>query len=663
MAAPKILQAIFAAFGDYYTWKIAQATYGRKSIESRVALYLTVVSPWQWFCSTRTFSNCIETTLTVIALYNWPWHWTIVDDALDENQLDQHGLRIRDAGKSTAGEVDETTRIRRALLAAASATILRPTNVLIWIALTLLTFVRSVTLDRLIRIPRTDHTALLHFSGWSLAPGPRECITFLREAIFCGSVVLILSAIIDRIFYQAWVFPPLNFLYFNVVQSLAIFYGNNDWHYYLSQGFPLLLTTALPFTLISLYRVIAGTKTSLQLDLTSHTVLFNLAITCLFVPATLSIIAHKEVRFIYPLLPALHVITAVQLSSFFKPIFDQNKTTTSRSTKSTGKRLVLTFLLVLNIIICLYTSLIHNSGLVGLTKYLRNEFESQYLGSSPSTNMTVGMLMPCHSTPWRSHIQYPPSGSRAGIDAWALTCEPPLHLNTTEKQIYLDEADLFYEDPSLWLKSNMVRTHPRYRHNTHESTISKNKSLRREWPDYLIFFAQLEPTLQSSLRGSGYMECRRLFNSHWHDDWRREGDIVVWCLDERRHIQYMKSKTQAFSRQDQSFVSDFGARTIKDPVTSKIGSLPVPETLGQKILGHAGSSINVKDKLEDVLSIVENVRAATGAAFHQQSVLEKARWKSKLEFINPARWRHNIPGFGMRKKQGSWWKGRDNLWN
>ena len=30
------------------------------------------------------------------------------------------------------------------------------------------------------------------------------------------------------------------------------------------------------------------------------------------------------------------------------------------------------------------------------------------------------------------------------------------------------------------------------------------------------------------------MECKRLFNSHWHDDWRRVGDVVIWCLDARR---------------------------------------------------------------------------------------------------------------------------------
>lgn len=38
---------------------------------------MTILSPWQWFCSTRTFSNSLETTLTIAALYYWPWDMTI----------------------------------------------------------------------------------------------------------------------------------------------------------------------------------------------------------------------------------------------------------------------------------------------------------------------------------------------------------------------------------------------------------------------------------------------------------------------------------------------------------------------------------------------------------------------------------------------------------
>lgn len=38
---------------------------------------MTVGSPWHWFCSTRTLSNCLETTYTIVALESWPWQWSL----------------------------------------------------------------------------------------------------------------------------------------------------------------------------------------------------------------------------------------------------------------------------------------------------------------------------------------------------------------------------------------------------------------------------------------------------------------------------------------------------------------------------------------------------------------------------------------------------------
>src|SRR6202012_5188284 len=125
-------------------------------------------------------------------------------------------------------------------------------------------------------------------------------------------------------------------------------------------------------------------------------------------------------------------------------------------------------------------------------------------------------------------------------------------LNTTEKEGYMDEADHFYANPSVWIKRNMSRHIPPRSHSGHETrtpgvrtpnqpgkietipaeVLAKERAQhfwatregRKPWPDYLVFFAQLEPTMQTALRGSAYGECKRLFNSHWHDDWRRAGD-------------------------------------------------------------------------------------------------------------------------------------------
>lgn len=598
LAAPKILQALFAAWTDFYTWKLASYMYGADSLSSLMVLLLSIVSPWQWFCSTRTFSNSMEMTLTVFALYNWPWHWTLSsnDPSGVNSKANQQGPRTQDGKGRDRADTDEVTRLRRALLSAAIATILRPTNILVWASLTALTFLPA----------------------WKSArPSQAECIIFARETVVCGSTVLLLSTILDRIFYDSWVFPPFNFLHVNVVQSLSTFYGNNDWHYYISQGYPLLLTTSLPFTLVGLFRTLRARISPVEATPAGRSALRHLSIVCLLVPAAFSNIAHKEVRFIYPLLPALHVVTGLPLSSYFGVLVSRG------ASPRLAKQLLLLSLLALNVSISYYTTQIHNSGLISLTHYLRHEFEAAYLPSLPVANMTVGMLMPCHSTPWRSHLQYPPSETRPGIRAWALTCEPPLDLNVTEKATYLDEADMFYADPQMWLKKNMSRHPPRRKDGTratgfssgvfapdprHKRALNINSEIldttreeqfwstrqgRRPWPEYLIFFAQLEPTLQVSLRGSGYLECKRLFNSHWHDDRRRTGDVVVWCLDAGR----------SESTKTAEIPFELVEEAIHDPDSGTSG-------VGQKVLGGEkkpplpGGQVRKKKK-EPVTRVVE----------------------------------------------------------
>lgn len=372
------------------------------------------------------------------------------------------------------------------------------------------------------------------------------CFTYSNSSRSC---VLGFSASVDTLYYGTWTFPPLKFLYFNIAQSLAVFYGRNDWHYYISQGFPLLLLTALPFTLVGLYQAAFPSTRSYQNE-TEASIKHQLAWVCIVMPVILSLISHKEVRFIYPLLPCLHVLTAPPLLYYFLPAI------ASSSRAHTPRRLILLFLLLVNVTLGLYTTLTHASGPLSVLSYLRGEHEAHYRVQSqppqssllspvpPSgiQNMTVGFLMPCHSTPWRSHLVFP------SIRGWALSCEPPVGFNETQKAAYLDEADQFYANPADFLRANMVgglRHIPRrpsylapfpsvHRPLTHPATVKDKNGMTRfihEWPDYLVFFAQLEPTMQSLLRGSSYGECWRTWNTAWHDDWRRRGDIIVWCLD------------------------------------------------------------------------------------------------------------------------------------
>ena len=326
-----------------------------------------------------------------------------------------------------------------------------------------------------------------------------------------------MASLADRWYYQQWIFPPLRFIHFNVVQSLAVFYGSNRTDYYLTEGLPLLLTTSLPFAAAGLYRALdrrrqkPGSAKSLGPVCPME---MPLALTIIIMTAVLSLIAHKEVRFIYPLLPALHALAAEPIARFFAPF---------PTPYFRGRKLILGVLLCCNVFIAGYASLIHQRGVVDVTHFLRHEYERNARSESAMLQsnapiMKVGFLMPCHSTPWQSHLVH------SGLQGWALTCEPPLEIPMNQRGAYHDEADVFYNNPSSWLQTEMQPLASP----GHAVVGNRDEKDRRAWPDYLVFFEHLEPTMRAVLNGTSYQECWRGFNTHFHDDWRRRGDVVVW---------------------------------------------------------------------------------------------------------------------------------------
>ncbi|KAF2142490.1 glycosyltransferase family 22 protein [Aplosporella prunicola CBS 121167] len=460
IAAPKITQAVFAAAIDHSTWRLAERAYGRGSSAAWASLALSVCSPWQWFCSTRTLSNCVETMLTACALVWWPW-----------------------PGVTPCGSLGR----RWSLVAAALAVVLRPTNVLIWMC---------VGVSSVWRAGACERRALVQWT------------------VLCGCGVLAGSAFADRLYYRAWTFPPLRFVYFNITKALAVFYGRNRPDYYLTEGLPLLLTTALPFTIVGAWQAFTTTQKN-------NIILPTLAATCAVMVAVLSLISHKEVRFIYPLLPALHALAAKPLLTFFQPL-------TAR------KKALLGGLLVFNLVLAAYVSQVHQRGVIDVMHALRTRHEARMAaaaGGSEAVPVTtsVAFLMPCHSTPWRSHLVWP------GLRAWALTCEPPIDVPLEQRAAYVDEADVFYAGPEAWLAAHMGDV-PRLGGDGVDGDGKRAQERgaeaeRRPWPQCLVFFAQLEDTMAAFLAGSPYALRWRGFNSHWHDDWRRQGDVVMWCMD------------------------------------------------------------------------------------------------------------------------------------
>jgi GPI mannosyltransferase 3 len=81
-------------------------------------MFVSWINWFYFFCMARTFSNSMETVLTTIALYYWPWNSV-------PGELHQ-------ASKS---HLNNFSTRKIAFLIAALAVVMRPTNAIIWIFL------------------------------------------------------------------------------------------------------------------------------------------------------------------------------------------------------------------------------------------------------------------------------------------------------------------------------------------------------------------------------------------------------------------------------------------------------------------------------------------------------------------------------------------------
>ena len=252
----------------------------------------------------------------------------------------------------------------------------------------------------------------------------------------------------------------------------------------------------------------------------------TLAVVVCALPSVLSCLSHKEVRFLSPILPMFHVLAAKPLTSLYDPF----------PTPRVGwRKFLLLTTIILNVLIAGYAGYVHQRGVVDVINFLRREHQQvlydmatiKEQNISKSVNMSIGFLMPCHSTPWRSHLVHPT------INAWALTCEPPLDVALAQRHLYADEADHFYESPERWLETHMASPVSIGENSLDAKT---RHASRREWPEYLVFFEQLQPIMQNTGAAPYYSQCWRGFNTHWHDDWRRRGDVIAWRRDERDDV-------------------------------------------------------------------------------------------------------------------------------
>lgn len=451
-----------------------------------------LTSPYYLYTATRTFSNTAEASLSMIALGLW------------------YG------GRGTRNQV-------AAIVLSALASLIRPTNAVLWI------FIFGQGLLQIL----ADSSKRPTLSSRLRSAGLLSSLISIT-----GIIAILLSTFIDSAYHGRLVVPVIPFVMQNVYHSVSLFYGSHPWHWYISQGLPIVVMTALPAAVLGAASMWEqGGRSRLLVALTVWTI------------AAYSLLGHKEWRFLQPVVPLFHIMAGQHLAT------TSRRTQAHKSSPWSGLQPYLLakswfWLHISTLPLAAYLLLFHCIGQsLTLPAYLQAQSEAGKISS-------VAFLMPCHSTPWQSHFNLPhleqsPVPGSNGLNGsgdvgymWFITCEPPRSdggQGETSKE-HRDQSDYFYDNPmkymSLYFPSSVDPKFPPSRPWSRDAAqlwkegTATDKAVHA-WTSHIVVFDALltgagyGSQVGGYLASKGYREEKRIWNSLFHDDPRRRGDLIV----------------------------------------------------------------------------------------------------------------------------------------
>ena len=321
---PKLMAGAVAFCIDHAAYSYAKTLFGPE-----VAFYtlcMTLTSWWHAFLATRTQSNIIETLALLVALQQKDFF--------------------------------------RFLLASGLGCSLRITFV-VPVLLPALNFFRAAYEQG--RIFRYGLLTIIMIGGW---------IAFI--------------AAVDYLFYGRWLCTPWEFVRFNVIEGHSALFGSHPWHWYVSQAIPSTLgaqTFLTPLAALWITRCRRGDADAEVLEGASispkefrsrlHSVLAIIAFTTL----GYSMVSHKELRFVFTILPLILMVIAMPLAL-------------ERRVRPWRKHIV-TAMAAGGIIMFVLFAQLFQRGTIEVMTYLR---------SLPEPARSVHVMMGCHSTPGYSYV-------------------------------------------------------------------------------------------------------------------------------------------------------------------------------------------------------------------------------------------------------------------
>jgi alpha-1,6-mannosyltransferase len=154
---------------------------------------------------------------------------------------------------------------------------------------------------------RCDILLLLFTVGLTwLIRGEVSVLKAIQVGILAGIVSLVLTVPIDSILWNQWVmWPEGQVFYYNAILGKSSDWGTSPWHWYLSNAIPKAMLMTLFLVPLSVVRI-----PTFRFDATWLPFLLPIAG---FV-GLYSCLGHKEMRFLFPIMPIMNLAAAVGMT-------------------------------------------------------------------------------------------------------------------------------------------------------------------------------------------------------------------------------------------------------------------------------------------------------------------------------------------------------------
>lgn len=238
----------------------------------------------------------------------------------------------------------------------------------------------------------------------------------LLQYLIIGFVTFAFCVGLDSWAYGKFIITPWQFFEHNVINDIGSYYGVHSWHWYFSIGLPAILgVTSIPF----IFAVVNTIKSP-----SSYPTRVWLLISIIFTLTVLSVISHKEFRFILLLLPMCLYICTDYLRRW------------SMSASQLSIWLMTALVFAGNVFPIVYLSTTHQRGTLEVMPKLENI--ARNYRDNDGSNARFLFLLPCHSTPFYSHIH-------TNITMDFVRCDPDM-----EK-----DYEIFQKTPDLWVRRHV----------------------------------------------------------------------------------------------------------------------------------------------------------------------------------------------------------------